>query len=177
MKLAFTAVTFLLAACAAPEAVPEHGARPLAFERDEIAALAGNLLLVDKSERKLTLFRDGRPVMTVGSLVFGDAPVGQKRFEGDERTPEGLYEIDARNPNSKYHLSLRVSYPNAADSAYAAGQGRDPGGDIFLHGQPNGYFGPPLTDDWTDGCIAMADMEIEALYAAVADGTPIYIRP
>ena len=166
-----------LASCAEPRPALESGIAPLTIERTDIAALSDNLLLVDKSERKLTLFHDGAPSLTITDLRFGDMPVGHKRFEGDERTPEGLYKIDARNPQSGYHLSLRISYPNASDRAAAGLLGRDPGGDIFLHGQPNGYAGPAIATDWTDGCIAMTNAEIEALYAAVADGTPIFIRP
>ena len=100
-----------------------------------------------------------------------------KRFEGDEKTPEGAYTIDGRNPASAYHLSLRISYPNAADRAYAEARGRSPGGDIFIHGQPNAWRGPAIARDWTDGCIALSNAEIKQLWDIVPDGTPITIRP
>jgi murein L,D-transpeptidase YafK len=136
-----------------------------------------SFILVDKSDRTLTLFADGAVLKTYTGFQFGDAPMGHKQFEGDERTPEGRYTIDTRNPNSAYHLSLRVSYPNAADRAFAAAQGRSPGGDIFLHGQPNGMPAGRVPGDWTDGCIAFSNEEIEELWGAIPDGTPIEIRP
>lgn len=135
-----------------------------------------DFLLVDKSDRTLIAYRDGEVVKTYTSIALGDAPTGHKQFEGDERTPEGRYTIDTRNPNSAYHLSLRVSYPNANDRAYAEGLGKSPGGDIFIHGQPNSMPMGQIPGDWTDGCIAVSNAEIEELYEAVADGTPIEIR-
>ena len=136
-----------------------------------------DFLLVDKSERTLWAYSEGKLARTYTGLQFGDEPQGHKQFEGDERTPEGRYTIDTRNPNSAYHLSLRVSYPNAADRAFAERQGRSPGGDIFLHGQPNALPMGRVPGDWTDGCIAFSNDEIAELYAAVADGTAIEIRP
>ena len=138
--------------------------------------LIADYLLVDKSERSLSVYSAGRRVKVYYGLRFGDAPMGHKRFEGDERTPEGRYTIDTRNPRSSYHLSLRISYPNAADRAYARQYGRSPGGDIFIHGQPNGYGGPAIAYDWTDGCIALSNAEIEELWQIVPDGTTIDIR-
>lgn len=136
-----------------------------------------DFVLVDKSDRTLTLYRGEEVLKTYRGIAFGDAPQGHKQFEGDERTPEGRYTIDTRNPDSAYHLSLRISYPNAADRAIAEAQGRDPGGDIFIHGQPNNSPLPRLPGDWTDGCIAVSDAEMDELWGAVADGTPIEIRP
>ncbi len=133
-------------------------------------------ILVDKSDRTLTLYEGGTVLKTYYGLQFGDAPIGHKQFEGDERTPEGLYVIDARNPDSAYHLSLRISYPNAQDRAFAAARGRSPGRDIFLHGQPNALPAGRVTGDWTDGCIAFSNQEIEELWGAIPDGTPIEIR-
>lgn len=136
-----------------------------------------DFVLVDKSDRTLALYKQGVLLRTYSNIAFGANPQGHKQFEGDERTPEGRYTIDARNPDSAYHLSLRISYPNAADRAYAAARGRDPGGDIFIHGQPNRWpFGTP-PGDWTDGCIAVSNAEIEELWDAVPDGTDIEIRP
>ena len=135
-----------------------------------------DLVRVDKSERTLTLYAGGAAVRTYTGIQLGDAPQGPKRFRGDERTPEGRYTIDYGNPNSAYHLSLHVSYPNAADRAYASARGRSPGGDIFIHGQPNGWAGR-VEGDWTDGCIAMSDAQIEEVWSLVGDGTAIEIVP
>ncbi len=106
---------------------------------------------------------------------LGFAPAGHKRFEGDGRTPEGTYIIDRRNPNSEFHLSIGVSYPNEADRAYASSKGRDPGGDIFIHGRP--WKNRKGGQDWTAGCIAVTNKEVEEIYAMVRDGTPITINP
>ncbi|MEJ6396574.1 L,D-transpeptidase family protein [Yoonia sp. 208BN28-4] len=108
------------------------------------------------------------------NFELGFAPVGHKQFEGDGKTPEGVYFINRRNPNSRYHLSLGISYPNAADVAYARANGQRPGGDIFIHGTPSEYAGE---DDWTWGCIALTNDEMEDLYAMVRDGTPVVIYP
>ncbi|GAA4052251.1 L,D-transpeptidase family protein [Parerythrobacter jejuensis] len=156
--------TLALAACA-----PVQGPLPA-------STLPVDFLLVDKSDRTLKLFRNGEEVKSYVGLQFGASPAGHKQFEGDERTPEGLYTIDTRNPASSYHLSLRVSYPNAADRAFAEREGRDPGGDIFLHGQPNWLPSGRMVGDWTDGCIAFTNAEMEELWRLVPDGTPIEIR-
>lgn len=134
-------------------------------------------VVVRKAERVMQLYADGRLVHTITGIQLGDAPVGHKQFEGDEKTPEGRYTLDYGNPNSSYHLSLHVSYPNAADVAFAQAQGRSPGGLIFIHGQPNDWPVGRVPGDWTDGCIAVSDEEIEALWEAVPDGTVIDILP
>ncbi|WFL79004.1 L,D-transpeptidase family protein [Altererythrobacter arenosus] len=145
---------------------------------DRVMPSVADFVLVDKSDRLLVLYSGGHAFKAYRDLQFGDAPLGHKRFEGDERTPEGRYTIDTRNPQSAYHLSLRVSYPNAADRAYAARYGRSPGGDIFIHGQPNGLASDlRMRGDWTDGCIALSNAEIEELWRLIPDGTPIEIRP
>ncbi len=136
-----------------------------------------DFVLVEKSNRTITLFTDGAVTKIYSGIQFGDAPRGHKQFEGDERTPEGRYTIDTRNPNSAYHLSLRISYPNAADSAFAKAQSRSPGGDIFIHGQPNALPAGRMPGDWTDGCIAVTNAEMAELWQAIPDGTPIEIRP
>ena len=136
-----------------------------------------DLVVVDKSARTLAVYAGGRLVRAYRGVQLGDAPEGHKRFEGDERTPEGRYTIDARNPASAYHLSLHISYPNPADRAYALQRGRSPGGEIFIHGQPNWLPAGRLPGDWTDGCIALSNAEIELLWQVVPDGTPIEIRP
>ena len=130
---------------------------------------------VEKAARTMALYSDGRLVHTIGRIQLGDAPLGHKRFEGDERTPEGRYTIDYGNPNSAYHLSLHVSYPNARDTAYARAQGRSPGGLIFIHGQPNDWPAGRVPGDWTDGCIAVSNDEIELLWDSVLDGAAIDI--
>lgn len=134
-------------------------------------------IVVRKAARTMLLYSEGRLVHAIARIQLGDAPVGPKRFEGDERTPEGRYTIDYGNPDSSYFLSLHISYPNAADEAYAAAQGRSAGGLIFIHGQPNGLPVGRLRGDWTDGCIAVSNEEMEALWDAVPDGTVIDILP
>lgn len=132
---------------------------------------------VDKSDRTLALFRAGVVIKIYRGIKLGGAPVGPKQFQGDEKTPEGVYQISGRNPGSRFHLSLRISYPNAADRAFAAKRGRSPGGDIFIHGQPNGSPLARIPYDWTDGCIALSNAEIEEVWRLVRDGTEVTIRP
>jgi len=129
-------------------------------------------IVVAKSDRRMYLVHDGR-VLETYRIDLGQAPAGPKRFEGDGRTPEGTYLIDRRNPASRYHLSLGISYPNPSDRAFAAAAGKSPGGDIFIHGR-SGRGGRP---DWTAGCIAVSDRAIEEIYAMVREGTPITIHP
>jgi murein L,D-transpeptidase YafK len=127
-----------------------------------------------KGQRLLVL--DGvDPVLQTYPVGLGFAPEGHKQFEGDGRTPEGTYIVDKRNPNSTYHLSIGISYPNEADIAFAEAQGRSPGGDIFIHGGPRPGIDPTDVRDWTAGCIAVTDRQIEDIYAMVKDGTPIHI--
>jgi murein L,D-transpeptidase YafK len=134
-------------------------------------------IVVHKAQRTMELYTEGQLVQTIENIQLGDAPVGPKRFQGDERTPEGRYAIDYGNGGSSYRLSLHISYPNAQDVAYAEARGRSAGGLIFIHGQPNDYPGIRVPGDWTDGCIAVSDEEIEALWEAVPDGTVIDIVP
>lgn len=136
-----------------------------------------DMIRVRKAARIMELYSEGRLVHVIEHIQLGDEPVGPKRFEGDERTPEGRYVIDWGNPASTYHLSLHISYPNADDRAFAAGRGRSAGGMIMIHGQPNDWAAGRVPGDWTDGCIAVSDQEIEALWEVVADGTPIEIEP
>jgi murein L,D-transpeptidase YafK len=184
MKRAALITLLALAACAAPptrQAEAPSSQPPLAREAARIVPSRTysqvDYLLVDKSERLMVGYAGGQPVKVWRGLQFGDAPQGHKRFEGDERTPEGRYVIEGRNPGSAYHLSLKVSYPNAADREFAARNGRSPGGDIFLHGQPNALPFGRVPGDWTDGCIALSNAEIEELWRIVPDGTVIEIRP
>lgn len=128
---------------------------------------------VSKADRKLYLFNNDR-VLKSYDIGLGFAPVGDKEFEGDGKTPEGAYFISYKNPDSQYHLSLKISYPNEADMAFAESQGKSPGGDIVVHGGP---VKPTTKRDWTWGCIAVTDREIEVIYSMVKEGTPIYILP
>lgn len=132
-------------------------------------------VLVYKGERKMYLLHHDE-VLKSYRFDLGFAPDGHKQFEGDGRTPEGEYRIDRRNPNSAFHLSIGISYPNAQDIARARAAGKSPGGDIFIHGRPN-LKKRGLRPDWTAGCISVKDREIEDIYAMVRDGTPISIYP
>lgn len=134
-------------------------------------------ILVAKAARTMTLYGVDGSVTVIGHVQLGGDPVGPKHFEGDRRTPEGRFTIDYGNPNSAYHLALHISYPRAADTAFAAAYGRSAGGLIMIHGQPNEWPAGRVPGDWTDGCIALADEQIEALWEAVPDGTPIEIVP
>lgn len=127
-----------------------------------------------KSERLLVL--DGaKGVLRTYPVGLGFAPAGHKQFEGDGRTPEGTYVIDRRNPDSLFHLSVGISYPNEADRAYAEAQNKSPGGDIFIHGGPRRGIDPMDKRDWTAGCISVTNRQIEEVCAMVRDGTPIDI--
>jgi murein L,D-transpeptidase YafK len=133
-------------------------------------------ILIDKSDRILSLMAGGRLVRAYPGIKLGDAPVGHKQFEGDEKTPVGTYTINGRNANSAYTLSLRISYPNAADRAFAARLGRSPGGDIFIHGQPNKSPAEALPWDWTDGCVAVSNRQIREIWGLVRNGVIVTIR-
>lgn len=128
---------------------------------------------VHKTDRKMYLFHNDR-VLKDYDIALGFAAAGHKQFEGDGKTPEGAYFITHKNPDSRFHLSLGISYPNEADIAFAEAQGKDPGGEIFIHGAPNG---PVSRRDWTWGCVAVSDLEMEVIYSMVNPGTPIYILP
>ncbi len=134
-------------------------------------------VVVNKSARQMLLF-SGNAVLGAYPVGLGNEPVGDKKVEGDGRTPEGNYFIDRRNPDSQYHLSLGISYPSAEDAAEAALMGQSAGSDIFIHGQgPEGRVKAPRMRDWTAGCIAVTDSQIEDLYAMIPDGTPVTITP
>jgi murein L,D-transpeptidase YafK len=136
-------------------------------------------VLVDKSDRTLIVLRDGQPLKTY-SVALGREPQGAKQFEGDHRTPEGVYTIDWRKADSAFHRALHVSYPSIRDTEFARSQGRQPGSAIMIHGIRNGLGlvrGLHRVVDWTDGCIAVTNREIEELWHAIPDGTPIEIRP
>lgn len=130
-------------------------------------------IVVNKADRRMFLINEDA-VLTAYDIHLGFAPEGHKQFEGDGKTPEGLYRIDRRNPNSDFHLSLGISYPNVKDYAFAKSQGKSPGGDIFIHGQQEP--GKKDKPDWTWGCIAVTNREIEEIYAMVKDDTLIMIN-
>jgi len=130
-------------------------------------------IVVQKAQRRLFLMNENSVLKTY-DFELGFAPVGHKQIEGDGKTPEGAYVIDRKNPNSRFYLSIGISYPNSADRARAAAMGRSPGGDIFIHGTPRRWRGQ---DDWTWGCLAVKDREMEDIYAMVNVGTPIFLYP
>lgn len=131
-------------------------------------------VVIYKERRRLYLLH-GDEIVQEYKIGLGGNPVGPKQFEGDGKTPEGSYIIDRRNPNSAYHLSLGISYPNAEDAAYAQAMGRRPGGDIFIHGRAGENRGKGK--DWTAGCIAVKDRHIEKIYMMVQNGTQVDIFP
>lgn len=140
----------------------------LDYEGPEVTSL-----MVFKEQRVLHLLNGNQIIRTV-PMQLGFAPDGHKQIEGDGRTPEGTYRINRRNPNSAFHLSLGISYPNTNDVAVARAMGKSPGGDIFIHGTPRMFS---AGGDWTAGCIAVSNEEMEVIYAMVKDHTPIFIYP
>ncbi len=162
MRVATMTVAWLLAGCAP------------AFSGD-----IADRVVVHKEKRVLQLYR-GSEMLRQYAVALGGNPIGHKQREGDRRTPEGLYVLDWRNNKSGYHLSIHVSYPRPEDAAAAAASGVDPGGMIMIHGQPN-YFGwlAFLTQmyDWTDGCIAVTNAEMDEIWDMVPNNTPIEINP
>jgi len=143
------------------------------------AAVQADQIVIVKSDRTLTLLRQ-RQVLRTYKVALGTEPKGAKTQRGDNRTPEGEYTIDSRNAQSQFHLSLHISYPNAADRARAAKLGVNPGGDIFIHGlAPSfAYLGPlHRQTDWTLGCVAVTNAEIEEIWSLVPNGTRVEIRP
>ena len=134
-------------------------------------------IVVEKTQRKMSVYSHGTLQKTYKVALGGD-PIGHKQKEGDGRTPEGRYTINDKNPKSQYHKNLGVSYPNVADRARAKAAGYPPGGDIKIHGLEAGMVGSAHTlYDWTEGCIAVTNEEIDELFAHVPTGTPILILP
>jgi murein L,D-transpeptidase YafK len=131
-------------------------------------------IVVNKGARKMYLLHNEK-ILKDYEIGLGFAPVGDKQIEGDGKTPEGTYRINRKNPKSNFYLSLGISYPNTQDVAQAKAMGKKPGGDIFIHGRPERWRNG--VDDWTWGCIAVTDREIEDIYAMVKIGTVITIRP
>jgi murein L,D-transpeptidase YafK len=141
------------------------------------ASVMADKVLVLKGERKLLLMK-GDEVLKTYSVSLGGSPVGPKVRQGDSKTPEGKYVLDRHNAKSQYHRSIHISYPNAEDVARAKKLGVPPGGDVFVHGQPHDFSGTSQQlGDWTDGCIAVTNAEMDEIWRAVPDGTVIEIRP
>jgi murein L,D-transpeptidase YafK len=136
-------------------------------------------IVIEKSPRKLSLFVNGKSLKSY-RVALGRNPIGAKQEEGDNKTPEGVYRIDGRNPQSNFHLALHVSYPSDEDKVHAAERGASAGFDIMIHGIQNGrgWIGAfHRLSDWTAGCIALTDEEIEELWRVTPDGTIVEIQP
>ena len=162
-----------------PEKTPRAHLSPAARAASRPAAFIADSMVLDKSDRSLTLYQRGVKVRAY-TVALGRNPVGNKTRQGDGRTPEGVYFIEGRNPRSKYHLSLRVSYPTRAQRARAARRGVSPGGDIMIHGLPPAFASVGALhrqQDWTEGCVAVTNDEIEEIWRSVPNGARIVIRP
>jgi murein L,D-transpeptidase YafK len=140
-------------------------------------SVTADRVLVLKAKRKLLLLH-GEKVLKTYHVSLGGHPVGRKTTEGDHKTPEGKYVLDWHNAESDYYKSIHISYPNQADLSRATRLGVLPGEDLFIHGQPNDYQGSgKQPGDWTEGCIAVSNAEMDEIWRAVPDGTPLEIRP
>lgn len=162
---------------AAPASAPVPLA--LAVHVPKAKMVVADSMVLDKSDRQLTLYFRGERVATYG-VALGKNPVGDKNGRGDGRTPEGLFTIEGRNPQSKYHLSLRISYPDASHLERAAERGVSAGGDIMIHGLPSAFAmvgALHREQDWTEGCVAVTNKEIEEIWRAVPNGARILIKP
>jgi murein L,D-transpeptidase YafK len=136
-------------------------------------------VVVEKKNRTLTLLRNGKALKSF-RIALGQNPVGPKQLQGDHKTPEGTYVLDRRNERSRFYRSIHISYPSESDRIEAAKLGGDAGGDIMIHGLPNGFgwLGDAHRHmDWTDGCIAVTDAEMDEIWKMVPDGTIIEIEP
>ena len=133
-------------------------------------------VIVLKSERKLLLMKNDQVVKTY-RISLGGNPMGRKTWRGDSKTPEGEYVLDRRNEKSYFYRSIHISYPNVDDVARAKRLGVSPGGDVFIHGVPPQNREHTMPPDWTDGCIAVTNQEMDEIWRAVADGTHIVIKP
>jgi len=156
-----------------------RGPAPVAVRAPTAKMVVSDSMVLDKSDRELTLYFRGQEVAKYG-VALGKNPVGDKISRGDGRTPEGLFYIQGRNPQSKYHLALRISYPDAAHAERAAKRGTTAGGDIMIHGLPRAFAmigALHRQQDWTEGCIALTNEEIEEIWRAVPDGARILIKP
>jgi murein L,D-transpeptidase YafK len=165
-----------LAQSGVPAAAPSLG---LIASTAESALPMADRVVVRKSERKLYLLRQGETLREY-KIALGPRPDGHKQFEGDYKTPEGVYRLTRRNPNSEYFLSIQIDYPNAQDVAYARKHGQSPGGAIMIHGRPNLPRKSPdyyANVDWTEGCIAVSNSEMVEIWLMTRPNTPIEITP
>jgi len=156
--------------------VSSLGAQSVLAEEDFPVA---DKVLVEKGARKLHLIKDGKQIRTF-EIALGPYPVGDKSREGDQKTPEGIYRLDDRNPDSDFFLSIHISYPNSGDYYEAHANGQDPGGQIMIHGQPNQpKYSAAFYDkeDWTNGCIAVSNSDMIDIWLMTPDNIPIEIRP
>lgn len=152
-----------------PVSVPAPPPPPLTGMVDRI--------VIEKAARRMQLFQDGKAVRTY-EIALGFTPEGDKVRQGDGRTPEGEFTIDRRNDESAFHLSIGLDYPRPEDIKQAAQGGYSPGGDIFIHGQPNALpNGLKLRGDWTAGCIAVTNAEMREIWAVTPIGTKVEVRP
>ncbi len=138
-----------------------------------------DLVIVDKSNAKLSLLRKGKTLKSY-RIALGESPKGHKLTEGDQRTPQGRYILDYKKSNSTYYKAIHISYPNAEDILRAQALGIDPGGQIMIHGQnPNSSLPPEEAQkfNWTDGCIAITNKEMDEIWLMIDEGTPIEIWP
>ena len=170
LKLLFTLGALALGVSAVPGGQGNAGATDFPI---------ADKVVVEKAERKLHLLKGGVAIRSF-DIALGIRPVGHKQQEGDFKTPEGSYLLDARNPDSEYFLAIHVSYPDSRDRAEARKKGVDPGGAIMIHGQPNdptrseAYY---RTQDWTNGCIAVSNSDMIDIWLMTRESTPIEIRP
>ena len=142
-----------------------------------MASLSADMVVVHKSRYSLTLMKDGKEVKRYW-IALGPAPVGHKQREGDQRTPEGRYLLDYKKTNSGFYKAIHVSYPNLDDLANAKEKGVSPGGMIMIHGQRNNWGSPAVQrSNWTNGCIALLNHDMDEVWNAVQPGTPIVIYP
>jgi len=150
----------------------------LALAQPTTLTKSADRIVINKAKRELLLLRGGTVIRTY-LVALGRNPIGAKQRQGDGKTPEGSYTISGRNAQSAYHRSLRISYPNATDREQARTQGAKPGGDIMIHGLPNGMGAVGAAHrqvDWTEGCIAVTNAEIEEIWKLVPDRTPVQIN-
>ena len=134
-------------------------------------------IVIEKGRRTMVAYRDGE-IQKRYRIGLGFAPEGDKQQQGDGKTPEGVFRVDRRNDRSRFHLSLGIDYPRPEDRAEAAERGVNPGGDIFIHGQPNKLAdNMMIPGDWTEGCVAITNPEIEELFRHTRIGTEVEIRP
>lgn len=170
-RLAWLALAAALGLLAAPLFLPPA--------RVPLPPLTGTVerIVIEKAARRMSLIQDGKTVRSY-RVALGFAPEGDKQRQGDGKTPEGEFTIDRRNDRSAFHLSLGLDYPRAGDRAEAAKAGVDPGGDIFIHGQPNALSeGFKLGGDWTAGCVALTNAEMREIWQVAPVGTRVEIRP